>query len=439
MATDYFAFMTSTYNWLKHIPPALLKDDTIPLIGSSPPFPWQSYASKLSEVLSLKDLNIHPLKSFEWHTPDELLKGFSEPIITTITLVPSLAPINWVMSSTDLQTLMTLVLGLDSENAKGVDQDFLQGFYRFLILEALNPLSQIEFDKTLSPQIQEKPNLPKEDALCLDVSIAIKQKTFWGRLILSNEFRQGWKERYTPRSLEVPKPILEHLNVTLSCEVGRCSLKLSEWAKVNLGDFVVLDTCSLKPNGEGRFVLTLNGAPIFRAKVKDGNIKILEHPLYHEEGSNMPDTTHPNEDEEEESDFADDELEDEVSEEYENEEDEDFEEEEELEEAPHEPPKVAAEAPKAAPPSAEPKMPTQAPLGEKKPISPEDIPLSIVVEMGRIQMSLQKVMELQPGNLLELNVKPENGVDLVINGKRIAKGELLLVGEALGVRILDIG
>ena len=63
----------------------------------------------------------------------------------------------------------------------------------------------------------------------------------------------------------------------------------------------------------------------------------------------------------------------------------------------------------------------------------------MIVEVGRIEMSIKTIMELQPGNMLELNVRPENGVDLVVNGKRIGKGELLKLGESLGVRILDIG
>ena len=50
-------------------------------------------------------------------------------------------------------------------------------------------------------------------------------------------------------------------------------------------------------------------------------------------------------------------------------------------------------------------------------ISPENIQLNVIVEVGRLQMSVQKLMELQPGNLLELDVHPENGVDLVVNGK----------------------
>lgn len=67
------------------------------------------------------------------------------------------------------------------------------------------------------------------------------------------------------------------------------------------------------------------------------------------------------------------------------------------------------------------------------------VQMPVVVELARLQMTIQKLMELQPGNLLDLNVRPENGVDLVVNGKRIAKGELLLIGDVLGVRVLDIG
>lgn len=80
---------------------------------------------------------------------------------------------------------------------------------------------------------------------------------------------------------------------------------------------------------------------------------------------------------------------------------------------------------------------TAAPAQKASPI--QEIPLSVVVEVGRLQMSLQKLTELQPGNVLELNVRPENGVDLVVNGRCVARGELLLLGDALGVRVLDIG
>ncbi|MBA3604201.1 MAG: type III secretion system cytoplasmic ring protein SctQ [Parachlamydiaceae bacterium] len=81
-----------------------------------------------------------------------------------------------------------------------------------------------------------------------------------------------------------------------------------------------------------------------------------------------------------------------------------------------------------------PKVALGAPAG---PLSIADIPMTVVVEVGRVQISVQKLMDLEPGNLLELNIHPENGVDLVVNGVVIAKGELLKIGDSLGVRILD--
>jgi flagellar motor switch protein FliN len=71
-------------------------------------------------------------------------------------------------------------------------------------------------------------------------------------------------------------------------------------------------------------------------------------------------------------------------------------------------------------------------------ISPEEIPVDLNVEIGSVRMNLKKILELQPGNLVELGVKPEEGVFLTVNGKRFARAELLKVGEVLGVRILKL-
>jgi flagellar motor switch protein FliN/FliY len=71
-------------------------------------------------------------------------------------------------------------------------------------------------------------------------------------------------------------------------------------------------------------------------------------------------------------------------------------------------------------------------------IKPQDIPMTIAVELGRINMSIQTLFDLQAGNMLDLNVTPEQGVNLTVQGKKIARGELMRVGDVLGVRILEI-
>lgn len=71
-------------------------------------------------------------------------------------------------------------------------------------------------------------------------------------------------------------------------------------------------------------------------------------------------------------------------------------------------------------------------------IKAEDVPLDLSIEIGSLRISAQELLQIQAGNVLELPTKAEDGVDLVLNGKVVARGELLRLGEQLGVRILKI-
>lgn len=76
---------------------------------------------------------------------------------------------------------------------------------------------------------------------------------------------------------------------------------------------------------------------------------------------------------------------------------------------------------------------------EEKPLPADQIPISISVEVAHMTMPLEKVAQLKPGNLLDLGVPSKPDVHLVTGGKRIAKGELVSLGETLGVKILKLG
>lgn len=444
---------TSTYDWIKHMPASLFHKDEIPIIGNSPTFPWTSFAERLGKFFSIPKFSIQPSPTFEWRSPEDLLKGFgANPAVLYVTLEPSLAPVSWVISSQDVQQLMSILLNLPQESVEGLDSQTRDEFFQFVAIETLNSIVQIDFDKTLSPRILEKGEPPHEPALCQDVAITISDKILQGRLIMPSDFRHGWKERYAQRKLDVPKQIMEHLEVTVHLEAGRTKLKPSTWAKIQLGDFLLLDSCSLKTEGEGRVMLTVCDMPLFRGKIKDGNIKILEHPLYHEGETamgtdNSIDEEHfPKEDEESFFDGEDEESEEHQDEESSEEEHGDEDDAEHLDETTEteeteteEETEGTEEAAEDEVSQSESEEAVKVPNIVQKPSKIEEIPFSIVVEVGRLQMSMQKLTELQPGNILDLNVRPENGVDLVVNGKCIAKGELLLLGEALGVRILDLG
>ncbi|MGI6576343.1 MAG: flagellar motor switch phosphatase FliY [bacterium] len=67
-----------------------------------------------------------------------------------------------------------------------------------------------------------------------------------------------------------------------------------------------------------------------------------------------------------------------------------------------------------------------------------DIPLDVSVELGRTQRLIKEVLELGVGSLLELDKLAGEPVDIRVNGKLIAKGEVVVVGENFGVRVTEI-
>lgn len=78
------------------------------------------------------------------------------------------------------------------------------------------------------------------------------------------------------------------------------------------------------------------------------------------------------------------------------------------------------------------------PSVEREQPSLEKLPIQLVVEVSRLKMTLEELIKLSPGSLLELPVAPEEGVDLVINGKKMGKGELVKMGDMMGLRITKL-
>lgn len=67
-----------------------------------------------------------------------------------------------------------------------------------------------------------------------------------------------------------------------------------------------------------------------------------------------------------------------------------------------------------------------------------DVEIPISVEVGRTQMSLENVLDLVPGAIVALDKKAEEPVDLRVNGKLVARGEVVLVDDTYGLRITQI-
>jgi flagellar motor switch protein FliN/FliY len=76
---------------------------------------------------------------------------------------------------------------------------------------------------------------------------------------------------------------------------------------------------------------------------------------------------------------------------------------------------------------------------EKKNISLiMDLPLQVTVELGRTQKLIRDILEFGAGSIIELDKLAGEPVDIMVNGKAIAKGEVVVIDESFGVRITDI-
>ncbi|RKX54811.1 MAG: flagellar motor switch phosphatase FliY [Thermotoga sp.] len=67
-----------------------------------------------------------------------------------------------------------------------------------------------------------------------------------------------------------------------------------------------------------------------------------------------------------------------------------------------------------------------------------DIPLEISVELGRTRMTLKQILDMDIGSIIELEKLTGEPVDVLVNGKLIARGEVVAIGENFGVRITEI-
>lgn len=65
----------------------------------------------------------------------------------------------------------------------------------------------------------------------------------------------------------------------------------------------------------------------------------------------------------------------------------------------------------------------------------DDLPVRLTCELGRLVLSLGELRELGEGSVLPLSRRPEQAVDLVVNGKRLGLGRLVAIGDDIGVQI----
>ena len=374
-------------NWIKRVESVAMGAEQISMWGSLPSFPWKAFTKALSTALGTKSLKI-TAGSSEWKNGGAILLGMGRsPLQLAIEISPLKGSFSLVFPSEDFSKLSSWAIHPDAGNDGFSDPYLQKGFFRYLCTEAMVILEGLQTFPGLSPKLVDMP-LAKEDAYCVDIAIEHEGKTIWGRMICPAIFQESMKKHYAQDwELSLPSNLYETFCADLSLLAGKTTLSQKGWKKIQEGDFVILDHCSYYPNlKKGTFQLEFANTPLFQVKVKEENIKILDYAHYFEENK-MDDENY-------EESFGEPMEEEAVS----------------VEEVPRE-----------------------------SILSPKKVPVALTVEVARIKMSLDKLLKLKPGNVLELGVQVEKGVNLVANGQCVGRGELLQIGDVIGVKITKLG
>ncbi len=112
--------------------------------------------------------------------------------------------------------------------------------------------------------------------------------------------------------------------------------------------------------------------------------------------------------------------------------------------------KIGAEAPRSAPPPAaaressparmefEPLVPAGAPHPEASLDLLGDVDVNLKVELGRTRLYVQDILRLGPGSVVTLDSLTSEPLDVYVNDRLVARGEVLVVNENLAIRITEV-
>jgi flagellar motor switch protein FliN/FliY len=67
-----------------------------------------------------------------------------------------------------------------------------------------------------------------------------------------------------------------------------------------------------------------------------------------------------------------------------------------------------------------------------------DIPLDVTVELGKVKMLVNELLQLGQGSVIELSKQAGEPLDIYVNNKLVAKGEVVILDEKFGIRVSDI-
>ena len=367
------------FSLVRKIDSALIQLDKIPLSGNAPHFDIEQISSLVASHLGSPSLKIE-IEDCSWREPAKIKESLGSSVLSLgIAFTPLAGLAIWLMGREDLAHLTSYLMN-GEKHAITINSEILQeGFYRYLALQTLDALQGLEPFKDFTLKLSEENDFTTEDAYCIDIKISFDRCSCWGRLVLSGQFLTSWQRHFSSlRELFSLSPIAKNIEVPLSLSAGFVHLTAKEWKSIKEGDFVLLERGGYDPrHQEGMATLMLNTTPLMHVDIKENKLKLLDYVRAYEENMKESEET-PNMKENEET-----------------------------------------------------------PPEEQRSMAIKELPLTVIVELARLNMTVDQLMKLSPGNFLEIPIHPEQEVALTVNGQKVGRGELVYLGEALGVRVLE--
>jgi|GEM_PF-2930995 len=424
--------MTTASAWLKKITPVIFETLSLSDKGSIPPFNMKSFISSMNTSLGRDDLSI-TIDKQDFISADAFYKGLGpKTSFVSFSLHPLEGKIFFIMGQDSIKDLIS-TMEKSNQDPSGIcieNNEVIKGLYTYFITEAIDSIMQLNMYKGLSLAISEG-SMTELSALSLDISISLANRHFLARVLIPNKIYKAINDHFAfiPPTLQNLDNIPD-VNVPLSIRTGSVTLPKKELSAIQEGDFIILNNTFYKPSEKkGSFQMLIGNSPLFQVKLAKDGIKVLDYLyFYNEENMNEDEMDSPFDDEEDDEfdlddDYEDDDFEDE-SEELMDEEmpfEENRHELLSLEEAEEDEKENAIENPLLSP--------------EKTNLS--KVPLTVHMEIARFSLSLEELKKMSPGSKLPININPLH-VNLVVSGKSIGTGEIIEVGDAIGVKVTEL-
>jgi len=360
-------------DWIEKISKNIQELSRVPFFGSAPTLDWEALSASLASKLGLSSFSLRPGKQ-QWKDKDEIKKGMARSSIVCCSLSPLENPICWMMAKSDRDKLLGLIAGSKAKKifASTPLQD---GFYRFILLEVLENLQNLDPLKQMTLQLESESQIPSStSAFCIDVEISVEDYSCWGRLVLTENFQKNWVQHFSVFPPEYKTtPLTERLELFLGVQIGALDMRAKEWKKIKPGDFLLPEmTYDPKEENLSAATLVLGSTPLFQVRIQQNQIQLIDYAFTIEETMNQK--------------------------------------------------KLAQKI------SDDPE--TQQKI--------KDIPLHVTVELARLEITLDALMHLSSGSTLDLPLHADQKIALTIQGQKVAQAELVRLGTTLGLRILEI-